>query len=1239
MDQDLHSKEAFKIHGLKGMAFSDSDSDEGMDTEDYKEYEPPPIDISKCHVYTITQTNQWEEENAVAANPWQNIPQNTGAVHQNVTNNEYKMGKKIVENKNNTKSTKNTNRYAINLNQQGSVQLSEKSFHIYDIIKTYNQFPTTSKKKMQEFEEKFKSTKLRVNTTFPLPVSIKDLVRALVVAFLFNIDVQESTIDNMFQITTNISMLEHDLKLHFRNMMAQIMIPPNNVLFFEFHEKLERLLLQRYKEVHQPCLNGRLSRTVSPIDMAQNQIEKDVNSITKQDINNQVSESLFGNIQFLDIVLQLSSEAVEIYLGIKEHTRWSSTSTSQKQDDPLISEKIQMDLERSFLRAKPSPDNSVYTRIRELVRAITVALLFGINVSKSFIHPLKSDILQIDIEPPLLEIEVRKHFREMMALLQVPPENPIFFKLYTKLEDLIIQRNVQSSALLHSNVENTQKNTEVSQIDKIKIRISVKKRLSDLNFLMASLNLSKIAAQIYIIIRSKNQFVCHKNRILSAVSEGHRRLIENHYYQIVGKTTLHLSDLPSKLTVKDVVRAVSVALLFEIDIKKAINHLCRYEVDPVSLKREVKLHFKQMMAHLTILPNDQIFCLLYRKVEELLIPEVKEFNCVPSVLQVHNTVESASNFYSFGCDQNVGTLLPVLDSTYSGYLLPDLCIPNSYYAPANIQNNFNSYDSRSYTPPLNSLWSKDSYDKDFPVLSETSRKSFREHLINNNTQKTEVPTLNLANNSRNPGSELNITNRVVLPSSGAIPKEKRRKKRKAKNDLQQLLLAAIDQASTSGKVEVKNTESTENMVLSNNHSSEAVSINNDCTTEESETDSDDFNFSHSSDETKPGEIISEINESETIMQPTVIESLLKFMSQSENIMENGFNSEHPDGLSYSMSRHSVTEANIDRLEYYSTIDSVSRLYIQTPSTYSLQNQQVDTSTDTDTYNFDFWSSASKTNQRETVMLPRFIESRSIFNTQNENNMENGYNSVRPDGLSYSVSRHSVNEATIDRSEHYSINDLVSRLDIQTPSTYSLENQQVDTSTDTNTYNFDFWSSASKANQRETVMLPPVIESRSIFNTQNENILKNGYNSERPDGLSYSVSRHSVNEATIDRCEHHSTNDLVSRLDIQTLSTYSLENQQVDTSTGTTDHTIDLNTKLEEFLPGVSHVEEMIRSACNALVPYTNCESIAPEDLLLIRIRYLLILYFSIVLGISFLDWLLTNAFSILMVILVILFVK
>ncbi|XP_050512429.1 uncharacterized protein LOC126888322 isoform X4 [Diabrotica virgifera virgifera] len=1235
MDQDLHSKEAFKIHGLKGMAFSDSDSDEGMDTEDYKEYEPPPIDISKCHVYTITQTNQWEEENAVAANPWQNIPQNTGAVHQNVTNNEYKMGKKIVENKNNTKSTKNTNRYAINLNQQGSVQLSEKSFHIYDIIKTYNQFPTTSKKKMQEFEEKFKSTKLRVNTTFPLPVSIKDLVRALVVAFLFNIDVQESTIDNMFQITTNISMLEHDLKLHFRNMMAQIMIPPNNVLFFEFHEKLERLLLQRYKEVHQPCLNGRLSRTVSPIDMAQNQIEKDVNSITKQDINNQVSESLFGNIQFLDIVLQLSSEAVEIYLGIKEHTRWSSTSTSQKQDDPLISEKIQMDLERSFLRAKPSPDNSVYTRIRELVRAITVALLFGINVSKSFIHPLKSDILQIDIEPPLLEIEVRKHFREMMALLQVPPENPIFFKLYTKLEDLIIQRNVQSSALLHSNVENTQKNTEVSQIDKIKIRISVKKRLSDLNFLMASLNLSKIAAQIYIIIRSKNQFVCHKNRILSAVSEGHRRLIENHYYQIVGKTTLHLSDLPSKLTVKDVVRAVSVALLFEIDIKKAINHLCRYEVDPVSLKREVKLHFKQMMAHLTILPNDQIFCLLYRKVEELLIPEVKEFNCVPSVLQVHNTVESASNFYSFGCDQNVGTLLPVLDSTYSGYLLPDLCIPNSYYAPANIQNNFNSYDSRSYTPPLNSLWSKDSYDKDFPVLSETSRKSFREHLINNNTQKTEVPTLNLANNSRNPGSELNITNRVVLPSSGAIPKEKRRKKRKAKNDLQQLLLAAIDQASTSGKVEVKNTESTENMVLSNNHSSEAVSINNDCTTEESElgkmsntptnngeverqsslnaqkenkkkkkkkkkavnnecldnlsstgskseskvkinepvqnhalntpipethlqgpyidtqkvvefpkkertnkkTDSDDFNFSHSSDETKPGEIISEINESETIMQPTVIESLLKFMSQSENIMENGFNSEHPDGLSYSMSRHSVTEANIDRLEYYSTIDSVSRLYIQTPSTYSLQNQQVDTSTDTDTYNFDFWSSASKTNQRETVMLPRFIESRSIFNTQNENNMENGYNSVRPDGLSYSVSRHSVNEATIDRSEHYSINDLVSRLDIQTPSTYSLENQQV------------------------------------------------------------------------------------------------------DTSTGTTDHTIDLNTKLEEFLPGVSHVEEMIRSACNALVPYTNCESIAPEDLLLIRIRYLLILYFSIVLGISFLDWLLTNAFSILMVILVILFVK
>ncbi|XP_050512434.1 uncharacterized protein LOC126888322 isoform X5 [Diabrotica virgifera virgifera] len=1226
MDQDLHSKEAFKIHGLKGMAFSDSDSDEGMDTEDYKEYEPPPIDISKCHVYTITQTNQWEEENAVAANPWQNIPQNTGAVHQNVTNNEYKMGKKIVENKNNTKSTKNTNRYAINLNQQGSVQLSEKSFHIYDIIKTYNQFPTTSKKKMQEFEEKFKSTKLRVNTTFPLPVSIKDLVRALVVAFLFNIDVQESTIDNMFQITTNISMLEHDLKLHFRNMMAQIMIPPNNVLFFEFHEKLERLLLQRYKEVHQPCLNGRLSRTVSPIDMAQNQIEKDVNSITKQDINNQVSESLFGNIQFLDIVLQLSSEAVEIYLGIKEHTRWSSTSTSQKQDDPLISEKIQMDLERSFLRAKPSPDNSVYTRIRELVRAITVALLFGINVSKSFIHPLKSDILQIDIEPPLLEIEVRKHFREMMALLQVPPENPIFFKLYTKLEDLIIQRNVQSSALLHSNVENTQKNTEVSQIDKIKIRISVKKRLSDLNFLMASLNLSKIAAQIYIIIRSKNQFVCHKNRILSAVSEGHRRLIENHYYQIVGKTTLHLSDLPSKLTVKDVVRAVSVALLFEIDIKKAINHLCRYEVDPVSLKREVKLHFKQMMAHLTILPNDQIFCLLYRKVEELLIPEVKEFNCVPSVLQVHNTVESASNFYSFGCDQNVGTLLPVLDSTYSGYLLPDLCIPNSYYAPANIQNNFNSYDSRSYTPPLNSLWSKDSYDKDFPVLSETSRKSFREHLINNNTQKTEVPTLNLANNSRNPGSELNITNRVVLPSSGAIPKEKRRKKRKAKNDLQQLLLAAIDQASTSGKVEVKNTESTENMVLSNNHSSEAVSINNDCTTEESELGK------MSNTPTNNGEV----------------ERQSSLNAQKENKKKKkkkkkAVNNECLDNLSSTGSKSESKVKINEPVQNHALNTPIPETHLQGPY---IDTQKVvefpkkeRTNKNTDTYNFDFWSSASKTNQRETVMLPRFIESRSIFNTQNENNMENGYNSVRPDGLSYSVSRHSVNEATIDRSEHYSINDLVSRLDIQTPSTYSLENQQVDTSTDTNTYNFDFWSSASKANQRETVMLPPVIESRSIFNTQNENILKNGYNSERPDGLSYSVSRHSVNEATIDRCEHHSTNDLVSRLDIQTLSTYSLENQQVDTSTGTTDHTIDLNTKLEEFLPGVSHVEEMIRSACNALVPYTNCESIAPEDLLLIRIRYLLILYFSIVLGISFLDWLLTNAFSILMVILVILFVK
>uniref|UniRef100_A0A6P7GKL9 Uncharacterized protein LOC114340009 n=1 Tax=Diabrotica virgifera virgifera TaxID=50390 RepID=A0A6P7GKL9_DIAVI len=273
------------------------------------------------------------------------------------------------------------------------------------------------------------------------------------------------------------------------------------------------------------------------------------------------------------------------------------------------------------------------------------------------------------------------------------------------------------------------------------------------------------------------------------------------------------------------------------------------------------------------------------------------------------------------------------------------------------------------------------------------------------------------------------------------------------------------------------------------------------------------------------------------------------------------------------------------------------------------------------------------------MQPTVIESLLKFMSQSENIMENGFNSEHPDGLSYSMSRHSVTEANIDRLEYYSTIDSVSRLYIQTPSTYSLQNQQVDTSTDTNTYNFDFWSSASKANQRETVMLPPVIESRSIFNTQNENILKNGYNSERPDGLSYSVSRHSVNEATIDRCEHHSTNDLVSRLDIQTLSTYSLENQQVDTSTGTTDHTIDLNTKLEEFLPGVSHVEEMIRSACNALVPYTNCESIAPEDLLLIRIRYLLILYFSIVLGISFLDWLLTNAFSILMVILVILFVK
>ncbi|XP_028139632.1 uncharacterized protein LOC114333841 isoform X2 [Diabrotica virgifera virgifera] len=1012
------------------MAFSDSDSDEGMDTEDYKEYEPPPIDISKCHVYTITQTNQWEEGNAVPTNAWHNIAQKKGAVHQNVTNNEYNIGKKIIENKNNTENTKIKTKPVVDLNQiKGCLQISEKSSHIYDIIKEHNQFLTTfsenSRKKMQELKKKFKSTYYpHLSTTGPLRVSGKVLVKALVLAFLFDIDVQESTID-MFQITTRKYtgvMLKH-LEKHFRKMMTQIKISPDNVLFSEYYQKLERLVLQRYKEVHQPCLNGRLSRPVTPIDMVQNQVEKDVNSITKQGIQNQVSECLLGDIKFPEDPLQLSSECVEIYLGIiEEHSQRSSTSKSQKQDSPLISEKIQMNLERSFLRAKPSSDNSVYTRIRELVRAITLALLFGINVSKSFIEALKTNMLPIEVEPLLLKIEVRKHFQELMELLQAPFENPMLFNLYTKLEDLIIQRDVhyvQSSSLLHSNFENTKNNTEVSRIGKINIKESVQKRISKLNFLKANLNLSKTAAQIYIIIRLENKFVCHKNRIFSAISEAHRKLLEKLYYQIAGKTTFHPRGLPSELLVKDLVRAVSVALLFEIDIENSIIPFCKYEGDLVSLKREIKLHFKHLMTSLTILPNDQIYCLLYRKVEKLLIPDKKNFNCVPSVLQVH--------------------------TNRPGYL-------TSYIVHSRPYTEFKS------TGPL------DNYAKKFSVLSETSRKSHRTQLIDN-TQEREAANLNLANSVAHSDTELNVTNRVLVPSTVAVPKEEKKRKGNSKkgnesNNLQKLLLSDINQVTTSTKIELKNTQSNEEIVLPNNHSSEAVN-------------------------------------------------------------------------------------------------------------------QVLTSREIELKN---------TESRENMVLPNH----------------------------HSTEADSVNKnCTTEESDIIGTDDRSSISDTQQGQIISERN-------------------------KSTVIQPTVIESQSMSNTQRENNMENGYNIKHSDHLNY--SSHSVTEANIDQSEHHSTNDIVLRLDIQTPSAYSLQDQQVDISTDVTDHTSELNTSPEEFLPRIFHGEEMVRSAYNALVPSTNCDSIEPEDLLN-RVRYLLILYFSIVLGISFLDWVLTNAFSILMVILVVLFVK
>ncbi|CAH1236070.1 unnamed protein product [Diabrotica balteata] len=1330
MDEDFQNKHALKIHGLKGRAFSDSDSDEGMDTEDYKEYEPPPIDIENCHVYTVTESNQCEEGNAVAANPWHNIPQKTAAIHQNVPQNEENMSKEIIADKEDSKINKKKKKSSgqlVNLNQlKGCLQLSEKSSHIYDIIKAHNQFPTvseSSKKEMEELEKKFKNTKPYVHTTGPVPVSIKDLVRALVVAFLFKIDVQDSTID-MFEITTNICVLENNLKLHFRNMMTQIMITPDNVLFFEFYQKLERLVLQRYQEVHQTHLNGQLSRTVSPIDMLQNQVKKDDNSITKQDTHNQVLEYSFDNIQVLDDVLQLSSEAVQIYFSIKKHSQLSSTVT-QKRDSPLISEKIQMHLENSFLFAKPCPDWSVYTKIKELVRAITVALLFGINVSKLFIHHLKTKILQIDIVPCLLEIEVRVNFREIMVPLQVPPEDPIFFKLYTKLEDVIIQRNVQYSTLLHDNVGNTKKNTEVSKpIGKISIRKSVLKRLSDLKCLKANLNLSKIAAQIYIIIRSENQFVCHKDRIFSAISDEHRRLIEKQYSQSAGKTICHKSDLPSELSVKDLVRAVSVAFLFEIDIKTSINDLCKFEVNPDTLKREVKLHFKQMMTHFTIIPNDQIFSVLYKKVEKFLIPEVIDLIRAPSLLQLYNPLDPASNFYSCGCDQNIEDVLPTLDNTYSaGNLLPDLCLSNNFmlhYAPTNIQNNLTSYKVDSQPKSTGPF---QNYDKDFPSLSETSRKTHRTQIIDN-TQETEVPNLNLTNNVARPGDDLNVTNRVVLPSTGAIPKEnilkekKKRKRTKKKgnqsNDLQQLLLDALNK--TSKKVEVKNTEDTEKKMVLPNYSNEAVSINQDCSTEDSGIIDSDEGASIWSQLSDTPLVLSDINENETIIQPTIIESQSMSDTQNENNMENGYNSEHPDDLSYNMSPDSVTE-------HHSTNDSVSRLHIQTPSTYSREdvqfdNQPVETSTElrkmltTPTNNGEveiqsklnaqkenrkkkavkkkcldnlsstasknkvrlrvksvaeindslhdaafyipsleigtyprvidsddgasIWSQLSDTplvlseiNENETIIQPTIIESQSMSDTHIENNRENGYNREHPDGLTYSMSSHSVTEADIDRYEHHSTNEIpsVSGVHIQAPSTLSLEDVQFD-------------------NQPVETSTGVIDSDDGMSDTQNENNMENGYNREHSDGLTYSMSSHSVTEANIDRYEHHSTNEIpsVSGVHIQAPSTLSSEdvqfdNQLVETSTDTTDNTIELNTTHEEYLPGISHVEENVHATNNALVPYTNCESVMPEDLLLSRIRYLLILYFSIVLGTSFLDWILANSFSILMVILVVLFVK
>ncbi|XP_072376365.1 uncharacterized protein [Diabrotica undecimpunctata] len=1126
MDEDFQNKHALKIHGLKGRAFSDSDSDEGMDTEDYKEYEPPPIDIENCHVYTVTEANQCEEVNAVAANPWHTIPQKTSAVHQNVPQNEYNKRKEIIADKDDSKITKKKKKSSgqlVNLNQlKGCLQLSEKSSQIYDIIKAHNQFPTSvsesSKKEMEELEKKFKNTKTYVNTTCPLPVSIKDLVRALVVAFLFKIDVQDSTID-MFEITTNIGVLESNLKLHFRNMMTQIMITPDNVLFFEFYQKLERLVLQRYQELHQTHLNGQLSRTVSPIDMLQNQVKKDDNSITKQDTHNQVLEYFFDNIQVLDHVLQLSSEGVQIYLSIKKHSQLSSDSNTQQRDTPLISEKIQMHLENNFLHAKPCPDWSVYTKIRELVRAVTVALLFGINVSGIGIHVFKTNILQIDIAPSLLETEVRKHFREIMVLLQVPPEDPIFFKLYKKLDDWIIQRNIKFETLVHNYVENTKKNTEVS---KISIRKSVQKRLSDLKCLRENLNLSKTAAKIYIIIRSENQFVCHKNRIFSAISEEHRRLIEKQYYQSAGKATFHISDLPSVLSVKDVVRAVTVAFLFEIDIKTSINNLCKFEVDPDTLKREVKLHFKQMMTHLTILPNDQIFSVLYKKVETFLIPKLIDLIRAPSLLQVYNPLDSASNFYSFGCNQNIGAVLPALDYTYSaGYLLPDLCVSNSYngyYAPTNIQNNLTSYkvDSQPYTQSK-STYPFQNYDKDFPSLSETSRKIHTERTqLIDNTQETEVPNLNLTNNVAHPGTDLNVTNRVVLPSTGAIPKEnipKEKKKRKRTNkkgnqanDTQQLLLDAINQ--TSKKIEVNNTEDDTEFI-------KALSINEDVTPPE------DSEFRKM--------LFTPRNNGEAEIQS-------RFNAQKENREKKAVNK---DNLSSAVSKNE-NKAKINDLEE----DCLENAAFYIPSLGNPRNIDSDDGAS-------IWSQLSDTplvlseiNENETVIQPTIIESQSMSDTQNENNMENGYNSEHPDGLTYSMSSHSVTEENIDRSEHHSTNEIppVSRLHIQAPSTYSLEDVQFD-------------------------------------------------------------------------------------------------NPPVETSTDTADNTIELNTTHEEYLPGISHEEENIHSTNNALVPYTNCESVMPEDLLLSRIRYLLILYFSIVLGSSFLDWILANSFSILMVILVVLFVK